>query len=374
MNSTAMHIHDPRELLALVPHRLGFHPQESVVLLSLRPPRGQVGLCVRVDLADLTDREHGPVLARGLVAHLDRDQAERTVAIVYAADDPRGDPRHPAHAAVRVLRRAAAAPFGEVPVWVVTATGYLDLDAGFSSYPAGGRPLRDLAGTQIGAQMVLSGSVVVASRADLARVRTAGADARRAVSRARVRWQARRERAEGADAQELLAWRRAGLAAWRDEAAGASSVRTLARVESALADVPVRDAVLMSLLPDTADLPERSLAGGLADEMQRAMDQVYDDVVGVLPPEAATERHQQALERVVAHGRSGHQAPARTLLALLAWWSGDGARTGAHLERALKDDPGYRLALLLEDVLVAGLPPGWARRQLRVECAAGEVR
>ena len=43
---------EPRELLALIPFQLGFHPTESVVLVSLRPPRRRVGMMARADVVD----------------------------------------------------------------------------------------------------------------------------------------------------------------------------------------------------------------------------------------------------------------------------------------------------------------------------------
>lgn len=46
---------------------------------------------------------------------------------------------------------------------------------------------------------------------------------------------------------------------------------------------------------------------------------------------------------------------------MLAWWHGDGARAAVLLERALRADPGHRLARLLADALGAGLAPGWVR-------------
>jgi hypothetical protein len=67
------------------------------------------------------------------------------------------------------------------------------------------------------------------------------------------------------------------------------------------------------------------------------------------------------LEGVVAHGRTGAQAPALTLLALLAWWRGEGARAAQLLERALADEPGHRLGVLVAKAVAAGVPPGWAR-------------
>ena len=52
MDTPTLRVTEPREMLSLVPYQLGFHPTESVVAVSLRPPRGRVGLLVRVDLTD----------------------------------------------------------------------------------------------------------------------------------------------------------------------------------------------------------------------------------------------------------------------------------------------------------------------------------
>ena len=67
------------------------------------------------------------------------------------------------------------------------------------------------------------------------------------------------------------------------------------------------------------------------------------------------------LRQVVSHSSRRLQAPALTLLAVLAWWEGDGARSGILVGRALIAEPGYRLAALLHETLLSGMPPGWLR-------------
>jgi hypothetical protein len=79
--------------------------------------------------------------------------------------------------------------------------------------------------------------------------------------------------------------------------------------------------------------------------------------LGVPPDDAVTEPAREVLEAVVAHGT--RRAPALTLLALLAFWSGDGARATARIEAALCADPGHNLALIVAGALNAGMPPGW---------------
>lgn len=88
---------------------------------------------------------------------------------------------------------------------------------------------------------------------------------------------------------------------------------------------------------------------------------IVDPEVG-LPPEPGRARcARDVLEAVAGAGRRGAQAPALTLLALLAWWEGDGVVATDRLAAALAADRGYRLALLVESALEAGLAPGWAR-------------
>lgn len=372
MTLDTLRICEPRELLALIPHQLGFRPSRSAVAVSLRPPRGRVGLVVRVELADLAEPGDGRRLARALVSHLDRDGAYRCVLVVYTPTDPRGGAEPLVESAVEHFREAAAAPLGDVPVWVVTDRGYLALGCEDDCCPPGGRPLLELEATQVGAQMVLAGSAVAGAREDVARIRPAGGDARKAVARVRRRWSARRT-AVGSE-HELEVWRTDSVRAWRRAVAEAADTRApaggaaLGRLEAGLADARVRDAVLVALVPGTGTLPERSVLGartspeadaGLAD----ALALVMDPAVGVRPPTAATRVHERVLERVVAHGERGRQAPALTLLALLAWWRGDGARAQLLLVRALDADPSYRLAHLIDDAVGQGVPPGWVRAE-----------
>jgi hypothetical protein len=363
---------DIRELLALVPHRLGFRPRESVVAVSLRAPRGRVGLVVRVDLASLADPEEGPGLARRLVAYLGRDDAARCVLVVYTDVDPR-DASGEAHRAAAHFRDAAELALDDVPVWVVSSTGYLSLGCEDECCPPGGRPLIDLDSTQVGAELVLAGSAVAASRADIARIRPAGSERRRTVARARRRWEKHREEALLGGPADIASWRLSSVAAWREVVArsaaedGPGTRVPWGRVEAGLDDRLVRDAILVTLVPGTGDLAERSVSvapppADVDRALGAAMAQIIDPACAVPPPQPDTSVHEAALEGVVAHGRAGEQAPALTLLALLSWWRGDGARARVLLDGALDAAPDYRLTRLLDEALGAAVPPGWVRR------------
>jgi len=388
METTTIRVREPRELLALLPYQLGFHPQESAVAVSLRAPRGRVGLVARIDLRDLGDVLHGPQVARGLVSHLVSDGARRAVLVLYTDRDPRswreragaggGTPAHAAlvRAAAEQFRDAADPFLGDVAVWLVAKTGYLSLDCTDDECcPPGGRPLRDLESTQVGAHMVLAGSLAQDSRESLVRIQSATASSRRNAARVADRMRARRVGAELSGGERVSKWRADGLAAWRtamqqSRAGGPPAPpAVLGRIEAALEDVHVRDAVLLALIPGTADLAEKTLVAaadragawaalGACDALSR----IVDPAVGVPPDEELAIAATAVLERVVAHAPESNHAPALTLLALLAWWQAEGARAGVLLDKALEVDPDHRLALLLAEALAGGLPPGWVRR------------
>ncbi|MET0434941.1 MAG: DUF4192 domain-containing protein [Cellulomonas sp.] len=413
----------PRELLALVPYLLGFPPRDSAVLVSLRPPGRRLGVVVRTDLADLVGPD-GALLADSLTGHLRADGAAEVVVVLHAGE---GDPRDPdrglrvasgsrAGRAADVLRRAVA-DLAPLTVWSVDDGRYVGLDCRDPGCcPVGGHPLADLSGGELAGRLVGARGGVAGSREELGLVRPAAPGPRRSAATARSRWLDALLRAEGPDA--VLRWRQRSLDAWR-AAADASqdprgprpSAAVLGRLEAALLDPVVRDAVVLTLVdPDDAGLPEAVLRTGVAGpdlprgpgpgedprreesgdgvpcaaggqvgdgadsgsepdatdvsgRVRAALDLVVDPVRGREPREDVTAAGRTLLEQVVAHGRRDQQAPALTVLALLAWWDGDAARASVLVERALDQDPGHRLAELLDRALGAGLPPGWVRRR-----------
>jgi hypothetical protein len=397
---------EPGELVAVVPYRLRFHPERSVVLIGLVGARRGVGPLARLDLADVLGPD-GPVVLARAAAHLAAGGTDEVVVVLYA---PGGDPRDPGRdlrprpgtPVVRAARRALAscASLGPVAAWVVTGGRYLELDCRDPGCcPPGGRPLGDVHLDDAVSRAVGGGREPLASRDLVGAVPAACAGPRRSAAAARSRWADLRGRA--AEPAEVLAWRRESLATWRTALAAVGRdpgadvpPPALGRLEAGLADRAVRDAVLLTLLGADGDLAAAVLededagrdarqdpaagpvpeppAGPAADPDAGGGDPVRDGVRaaldGLLVPDAARAPDDRVvaagtgvLERVVAHGRRERQAPALTLLAVLAWWSGDGVRAAVLTERALRHDPSYRLAELLVRALAAGLPPAWLR-------------
>ena len=381
MSSTTIRVSDPAELLALVPFQLGFHPRESAVVISLRGPSSRVGLVARVDLADLAHPLAGSSVAGGLADHLEADGAAKVVVVLYTSAALQGPEAHddPTEVLARTARRrlegAVRRRWGVVDTWVVGPGGFYAADcADRSCCPEGGRPLVALQSTQVGARMVLEGAAVVPDRSELARIHPAPPPARRAARRASTRWAARGR--EAALAGELRRWRRDGLGLWlreldlrvvHVEATGSPAPHSptpptvLGRLAAALADAYVRDAALVTFLPDARRVADRVAGGDEGEAVGQALRAIIDPEEGQAPDREHTEAVRHLLEDVVAHGRPGASAPALTLLAVLAWWTGDGARADVLVRRALAEDPAYRLAALLDEALAAGMPPGWVR-------------
>jgi len=407
-----------RAVLARLPHELRFRPRDCVLAVAVRGRDEGAGLIARIGMPDLLCPT-GPELLGRLAGHLRADGA-REVVVVVCCDDP--DPRDagcglradPAATAVRAaaVACAALAEVGPLRVSLVTGDRYLGLGCEDPACcPPGGRLLADL-----GSPDGWAPGVVLDSRAEVGAIGRAAAGRRRSAAAARSRWADGGRRADGA--ADALAWRQRSLATWRAGLAaaldaGPDAVADLApaqlgRIEAALDDPTVRDAVVLTLVAQDRELadallrhptaaaeepgvddvlvpapvpaagasapggapapaPEgeawREEAAAVSAGVRRALDVLVEPAVARPPDEAVADAARALLEAVVAHGRSGRQAPALTLLALLAWWLGDGVRAAVLTERALAHDPAHRLAELLDRALAVGLRPGWVRRR-----------
>jgi hypothetical protein len=421
-NATVVRVAGPEDLLAYIPYRLGFEPVESVVAVSLTGPRQRVGLVARVDLDDLRLRQpddpdgpDGAATARWLADHVVADGADRAVVVLYTATDPTV-PSGAARRAAELLRARLERRLPGVEVWLVAPTGFRALDCTDPMCcPAGGRPLSALQGTRVAAHMVLEGRTVAGTREERYALRPAPDAARTQARRAAARWTdayrrlldrtrfpgeggpidgavpvadttrrrgatlgPRADEAEARRAERALAeWGAESLGLWRSAVRVVASARPgqpvtlspvdLGKIGAALADIPVRDAVLLSLVPGTEETALRTARREVDGETDAAtgtvMARIVDPEQGVPPSDDITRAARQVLEAVVTHVPRNRRAPAYLLLALVAWWHGDGGLAAERVSDTLGVDPEYRLALLLRGAIVGGVPPGWVRRE-----------
>jgi hypothetical protein len=93
---------------------------------------------------------------------------------------------------------------------------------------------------------------------------------------------------------------------------------------------------------------------------------VRDDAWARMDP-ANVGAHCRLWTDVTRRAQPGYVASPASLLAFVAWQSGDGALANVALDRALADDPRYSMALLLRQVITAGAPPSLARLPMTPE-------
>lgn len=345
-----MNLHSICDVLALIPYRLGFHPADSAVLLTVcyDGVRRTAGPMARFDLTDLTEPGAGDDLARGVARVLLDPWTERVLVVLYA-DGPfhqacRQPELHHAAAVVEdALGRAAGTAEPEVP-WLVARDGWGHLHR-CSCCAEVGEPLERIENAPAAAGMVMRGRVARASRAELAVAPAADADAR---ARAEEEWAAetdRLEQARAAGGPALGRWRTEAVRRW-DAAGPTPPAETLGRLGAGLRDAEVRDAVIGSALGvgSAAEL----LGGGLAEALEK-----------VRAPGDGLRRVEAIAEQVAAHAPPAGAAQPLAVVAYLAWWANDGARAEVVSGQVVAEEPDHRLARLVRGALGAAVPPPW---------------
>ncbi|TYP90678.1 DUF4192 domain-containing protein [Blastococcus xanthinilyticus] len=343
---------DPGEVAAALPHLLGFHPRESVVLIGLGGPSGgRVGLTVR---GDLPPPGHVAALAGQLVESLctDGPAAALLTVVSEAPDEPEtgvggapgtGLPHRPVVGALLRALTEAGVPLCDA--LLVRGGRWWSYDCPHPCCrPGAGTPLPGGV-SELAAAAVATGQVVAADRSELAGRIAAPPGSRAGIWAACLRVAGARAARIGAVGGAVVAeesWPavQRALARCRPGPAGGGGAglddEELAVVLWALRDTRVRDRALPIALGADA-----AAAENLWTECTRR---------APVPLDAA---------------------PA-TLLAVSAWLRGDGAMAGVALDRALDSDPGLELARLLRRGLAACVTPSDLRALIEQAAVAAE--
>ncbi|MDQ4104856.1 MAG: DUF4192 domain-containing protein [Actinomycetota bacterium] len=320
---------NPSELIAAVPHLLGYHPHNSLVVLALHGKR--LGLTMR---ADLVDTDQAPLLADQLLVPISRQQPTG-VALVVIGGGPTSDGDLPHRALVDAVDD------------VLTGGGLHVVHASWAAETIHGAPWRcyddplcagtvaDPTTSPLAAATVAAGAVTFNSREEMAGL-LAGEDAAALQRRAMLLNAAN---ADHPMSSRLVAQRLARLRQLHRAAAGDLTLTDslIAEVASALCDHRVRDACL----------PWCTGSGAVAAE------RLWLALVRATP---APERAEPA-----------------ALLALTAYLRGDGALAGVALNTALQACPDHSLSGLLRAALDGGLPPE-VLRGVAIDAAAALQR
>ncbi len=337
MTLPRVQVSGPADLLAVVPHLMGFHPRLSFVVIGAAGPRRRIELGFRYDLPDPPGAAAAADIADHAVAVLAQRGASMVIGIGYGPGrlvTPVADAF--ADAAGRrglQLRELLRVEDGRYWSYLCDNTACCPADGtafDYQSHPAA-------------AAMTVAGLAAYPDRDAVAATIApqAGEAARsmgQAIERACVRAQALIDRAQRH---------------------GTGNPLRLVISEGRRA---VREAI--GVYRGGGRITDEDRFAWLAVTLVHLA--VRDDAWARMVPEH--RRAHLLLWADIVRRSDGPWLPApASLLAFTAWQSGDGTLANIALDRALAADPGYSMALLLRDILAAGVPPSLARLPMTPE-------
>jgi hypothetical protein len=323
-------------MIAVVPHLLGFHPANSIVLIGLTGPHALVRLVFRYDLPDPPDRS----LATGIAGHAAMVLQREKLAIATIIGYGPGTRVTPVTDVMRhALPRAGIRLVDVLRVQDHRYWSYVCTEP--SCCPPEGCPVNPA--DPAAATLADLGLTALASRDDLAAtIAPVTGPAARAMDRAAR--QAARDitRDIGAIGQDALFG------------------KLRRTVQDAIA--AYRHGQAITGPPQLALL---TLALGALE--------IRDDAWARMQPEHR-EAHLRLWTDLTRHATPGYVAAPASLLAFTAWQDGNSALGNLALDRAQADDPDYTMAQLIRDALTAGLPPSVAALPMTPEEVAASYQ
>lgn len=370
MTTTApatIRVREPRDLLTYALYAVGYRPVDSLVTLCLAGKR-LVGPVARQDLAPAVPGAYAEQ-ARTVVSVARHSGADTVVLAAFTEAEV------PAPLLATIRFHLTAAGVRLLEAWQVTSSRYRSLTCSGRCCPAEGRPVEELASSEVGAEMVLRGRVVAPDRqsvvGDLGPV--AGPEAAEAD---RVAQQT--ERAWHAGTPDDLTDRRSrALERWTaalDASPEALDAAGLGQLLGAMADLTVRDAIILTAVPGGADgaaqlvrRPAHDGAGADWMAAHPAVTAALDAAFGALAPgcvpvppdDEIADRVAALLRRLARVAEGRRRARPLGVLAWLAWWRGDGVLADELVRRTLEADPHHSLGGLLRTALDRMVAPPW---------------
>jgi hypothetical protein len=324
-------------VLAAVPHLLGFHPARSLVVIGAGGPRDRVELGFRYNLPDPPDAAAARQIAGHAVAVLAGRRATTVIAVGYGQGRLVTPLMDVFTAAVRqgglAVRELLRVEDGRY--W-----SYLCRDV--SCCPAEGVPF-DSRSHPVTATMSAAGLAAYPDREALARTLAPPAG-------------------QGATARDQATERACAQAAALAGKAARRGGRNPLRLVIAEGRRAVSGAI--ARYRDGGRITNEDQIAWLVTSLAHLA--VRDDAWARMQPEHR-DAHLRLWTDLVRGAADAWVAPPAALLAFTAWQCGDGALASIAIDRALACDPGYSMALLLRDILDAGVPPSAARLPMSPE-------
>jgi hypothetical protein len=345
----------PAELLAIIPHLLGFVPESSLVLIGTEPSRSHVRVTLRYDLPDPPDADVAADIAAHAVGVIGAQGLTTTLAVGYGPESL----VDPVAGALRDAMRKAGIELRE----------FLRAEAGrYWSYVCSDEACCPAAGVPYGASAESASAalteIATAAGMEIVAAGTIAPTASQVLpDRAAV---AARVAPLGGIAAESM--RQATRRAERHVTRLLSKIRKSGRLGA------IRHLIAAEGLAEVGAMITTYRAGGtFSTDYQIAWMtvalrdlRVRDDAWARMDP-AHRDAHRRLWTDVTRRAQPGYVAAPAALLAFVAWQVGDGALANVALDRALADDSRYSMALLLRQVITAGAPPSMARLPMTPE-------
>jgi hypothetical protein len=321
----------PHDLLAAIPFLIGYHPEDSLVVVSIK--ENAVGMAMRIDYpVDIPEGAYDL-----LASHLQRDLATGALLVAYVPSD-RSDGEVVLSDASAALTRIGISTDESLLIQGGRYRSVLCQDP--SCCPAEGNLIPEIDGSRIAVEHVVAGRAM-----PFANLQALTDSIASLPVAAEQRWIDQVKSFQlSSSVADLSKLQRDGATAVIDLAGEFASGRIgqdlelTARVIGRLSDIQVRDFAL----------------GSHDEENVDTYFQMWRHLMRIAP--------------------KGFIASVASLCAALAYESGDGALAHRALDRALEDVNGYSLALLLRRVFTAGWPPASfaaMRRELHPKVCAG---
>jgi uncharacterized protein DUF4192 len=357
----------PADLADALPYLLGYHPDDSIVLIGLHGARGRLGGRIRTGIPEDPERwgEAAEQLASCLVEGSKARGGRPDAAVVYLCQDASGGDR--ARDVMERLRPLAqlvrtACGAREVPVFEAL---FLSRSR-YWSYCCPGQECCSGAGSEL----PRAGTSPMAAAAAYAGIRVQGSlkQLSQRLSPVAEPVAGRQVRAFDVTATSLVP----RMLGTTDDSATVRG-ETLELAERLIGrfggDPAPKKPEEAADARDDATLTSEDAARlvlGLQDRLTR--DRAAEWMEGPEAPSAL--RLWRALARRCVHAYEGHAAAPLTLAGWVAWSSGDDTGARVALSRALAADPEYVFANLLYQALNEGLSPEPLRRCMRQQRAA----
>ncbi|MFD6280413.1 DUF4192 domain-containing protein [Streptomyces sp. NPDC060209] len=351
----------PAELADALPYLMGFHPNDSVVMVALHGGRGRFGGRLRLGIPREPE-EWAPVadqLAQSLIAGSERRDSRPDAIVVFLCQDPaEGESAPQVMERLRPLAQRLRTACGALDVPVLEALCISD--GRYWSYccpddrccPAEGNPL------------ALPGTTVMAAAAAYAGVQVRGS--LRDMEARLMPWEsaAAQEQERALDSAGAVLVSRILDADGRGEVA--AETLTLARdLMERLGNAPAAGSADADSGDDGLIAPYEAAAVILGLQDRETRDRAAEWMEG--REAGAALRLWRALARRCVGPYVEHAAAPLTLAAWVSWSTGDEAGARVALGLALRADPDYTFAQLLHQACNQGLDPETLRRCLRGE-------